>query len=62
VLLIGGPDGVRAAGFLLLAFVAVVAYLAARAVPVSRPRALAYAASVVALALGVRWIKSLVGH
>ncbi|HVG98854.1 MAG TPA: hypothetical protein VNK05_18240, partial [Chloroflexota bacterium] len=62
VLLIGGPEGVRAAEFLLLAFVAVVGYLAARAVPVSRPRALAYVAFVVALALGVLWIKSLVGH
>ena len=62
VLLIGGPEGVRAAEFLLLAFVAVVGYLAARAVPVSRPRALAYVAFVVALTLGVLWIKSLVGH
>jgi FtsH-binding integral membrane protein len=62
VLLLGGPDGVRAAEWLLLAFVAVVGYLAARAVPLSRPRALAYVAAVVALTLGVLLVKSLVHH
>jgi hypothetical protein len=62
VLLLGGPAGVRAAEWLLLAFVAVVGYLAARAVPVSRPRALAYVAAVVALAVGVLWVKGLVHH
>jgi hypothetical protein len=62
VLFLGGPAGVRAAEWLLLAFVAAVGYLAARSVPVSRPRALAYVAAVVVLALGVLWVKSLVRH
>jgi hypothetical protein len=62
VLLIGGPDGVRASELLLLAFVAVVGYVAVRAVPVSRPRALAYAMMVVVATLVVIWVKSLVPH
>jgi hypothetical protein len=62
VLIIGGPDGVRAAEFLLLAFVAVVGYLAARSVPVSQTRALVYVTIVVALTLGVLWVKGLVHH
>jgi hypothetical protein len=62
VLLIGGFGGVLAAELLLLAFIAVVGYVAARSVPLSRPRALAYVAAVVALALVVLWIKGLVHH
>jgi hypothetical protein len=62
VLLLGGPAGVRAATWLLLGFVAVVGYLAARSVPLSRPRALVYVALVMALTLGVLWVKSLVHH
>jgi hypothetical protein len=62
VLLLGGPAGVRAAAWLLLAFVAVVGYVAARSAPVSRLRALGYVAAVVALTLGVLWVKGLVQH
>jgi hypothetical protein len=62
VLLFGGPAGVRAAAWALLAFVAAVGYVAARSAAVSRPRALGYAALVVALALGVLWVKGLVHH
>ena len=62
VLLIGGPGGVLAAELLLLAFIAGVGYVAARSVPLSRPRALAYVAVVVALALAVLWVKGLVHH
>jgi hypothetical protein len=62
VLLIGGPDGVRASELLLLAFIAVVGYVAARSIPVSRSRALAYMIVVVALTLVVLWVKNLVQH
>jgi hypothetical protein len=62
VLVVGGSDGVRVAEWLLLAFVAVVGYAAGRAVPLSRPRALAYVALIVALTLGVLWVKGLVHH
>jgi hypothetical protein len=62
VLIIGGPEGVRAAELLLLAFVAVVGYVAARSVPLSPLRALAYVAAVVALTLVVLWVKNLVHH
>jgi hypothetical protein len=47
---------------LLLAFVAVVGYVTARSVPVSRPRALAYVMIVVVVTLVVIWVKSLVPH
>jgi hypothetical protein len=62
VLLIGGFGGVLAAELLLLAFIAVVGYVAARSVPLSRPRALVYVAIVVAFALVVLWVKGLVHH
>jgi hypothetical protein len=59
VLLLGGPTGVRVAELLLLAFIAVVGYVAARSVPLSRPRALLYVALVVVLALAVLVVKRL---
>jgi hypothetical protein len=62
VLLIGGSSGERAAEWLLLAFIAVVGYIAARSVPLGRPRALGHVAAVVALALAVLWVKGLVHH
>ena len=62
VLLIGGPSGVRVAELLLLAFIAVVGYAAARSVPLSRPRALIYVAITVVFTLGVLWVKNLVHH
>ena len=62
VLVVDGTGGVRAAEVLLLAFIAVVGYLAARAVPLGRTRALTYVAIVVGLTVGVLWVKSLAGH
>jgi hypothetical protein len=62
VLLFDGPGGLLAAELLLLAFIAGVGYVAARSVPLSRPRALAYVAIVVVLALVVLWVKGLVHH
>jgi len=62
VLIFGGPDGVRLAGWLPLALVALVGYMAARAVPLSRTRALFYVAIVVVVVVGVLWIKNLVHH
>jgi hypothetical protein len=62
VLLIDRPGGVLAAELLLLAFIAGVGYVAARSVPLSRPRALAYVGVVVVLALAVLWVKGLVHH
>ena len=60
VLIVGGSDGVLVAQWLLLAFVAVVAYVAARSAAVSPARALVYVLVVVALTVGVLWVKSLV--
>jgi hypothetical protein len=62
VLLFGGPGGLLTSELLLLAFIAGVGYVAARSVPLSRPRALAYVAVVVVLALAVLWVKGLVHH
>jgi len=62
VLVIDGPGGVLVAELLLLAFIAGVGYVAARSVPLSRPRALAYVAVVAVLALAVLWVKGLVHH
>ena len=62
VLLIGGSTGVFVSELLLLAFISIVGYAAARTIPVSRWRAAAYMTGVVALTLAVLWIKSLVVH
>jgi hypothetical protein len=59
VLLIGGQTGLRIAEFALIAFIAVVGYIAARGIPLSRPRALLYVAGVVALTLVVIGVKNL---
>jgi hypothetical protein len=40
----------------------IVGYAAARSIPVSRARALIYALIVVAVAVAVLWVKSLVPH
>lgn len=57
-----GPDGIRVSEFLLLAFVAATGYRAARSVPASRTRALAYVGFLVLVVLAVLFVKSLVGH
>lgn len=59
VLVIGGPTGLRIAELALITFIAVVGYVAARGIPVSRPRALLYVAGVVALTLVISGIKNL---
>lgn len=61
-LLILGSGGLPVSRFLLLAFVAVVGYLAARAGEASRLRAVAYMGGVVVVVLGVLAVKGLVGH
>ena len=62
VLLIAGPTGVLVAELLLLGFIAVVGYMAARSVPLGRVRSLAYVAGVVVLTLAILWIETLVDH
>jgi FtsH-binding integral membrane protein len=62
VLLLGAPAGVDIAELLLVAFIGLTGYAAARSVPLSRPRAAVYVASVVIAALVVLGVKSLVGH
>lgn len=62
VLLLPAPSGVPVAELLLLAFVAVVGYAAARTVPLRRVRALAYVTGVVAATLAVLWVKNLGPH
>lgn len=58
------PDrlGVALAELLLLVFVAVVGYAAARTVPVGRTRALLYVSVVVVVVLTVLWVKNLAPH
>lgn len=53
---------VQVAGAVLLAMVAVVGYLAARAAEVSRTRALLYVLLVLVLVAAVLLVKGLVGH
>ncbi len=53
---------VQVAGGVLLAFVLVVGYLAARAADVSRTRALLYVITVLVLVAGVLIVKGSVGH
>lgn len=62
VVLIDGIRGVIVSELVLLTFIAGVAYSAARLVPHSRLRSLAYAAGIVVIALVVLWVKGLVGH
>jgi FtsH-binding integral membrane protein len=62
VLLLGAPAGVSVAELLLIAFIGLTGYAAARSVPLSRARAAVYMASVVVAALVVLGVKSLVEH
>jgi hypothetical protein len=62
VLLFEGNAGILVAELLLIAFIAVVGYSAARMVPLGRGRALLYTTGVVALALVTVWIKNLLHH
>jgi hypothetical protein len=59
VLLIGGTTALLIAELALISFIAVVGYIAARGIPLSRPRALLYVAGVVALTLVVIGVKNL---
>ena len=59
VLVIGGQPGLLIAELALITFIAVVGYVAARGIPVSRARALLYVAGVVALTLVVIGVKNL---
>ena len=61
-IVIVGSDALPWTFVLLLGFVAIVGYLAARSVPMSRLRAVLYVAGVVVVALSVLIIKLLVGH
>jgi hypothetical protein len=58
------PDamGVALAELLLLGLVALTGYAAARSIPISRIRAVAYVVGVVVATLAVLWVKLLVGH
>ena len=62
LLLIDGRAGVLVSELVLLAFIAGAAYTAARMVPYSRLRSLAFTGGIVVLALAVLWVKNLVGH
>lgn len=62
VLLLGTPTGILVAELLLIGFVALVAYAAARTVPLDRIRAGGYVAAVVVLSLVVLSVKNLAGH
>lgn len=57
-----GAGAIRLTEFLVLAFVAATGYRAARSVPTSRTKALAYVAFVVLVVLAVLFVKSLVAH
>ena len=59
VLVIGGQAGLLIAELALITFIAVVGYIAARGIPVSRVRALLYVAGVVALTLVIIGVKNL---
>lgn len=59
VLVLGDQAGLFVAELALIAFIAVVGYIAARGIPLSRPRALLFVAGVVALTLVVIGVKNL---
>lgn len=61
-ILLFGPGAFRVSGLLLLLFVLVVGYYAARSAPHTRARSLAYVAGVAAIVGLVLLVKSLVGH
>ena len=60
--LIFGPDAIAWTGLLLVAFVAVVGYIAARSVPVGRLRATLYSLGVVAMIGIILLVKGLIAH
>jgi hypothetical protein len=62
VFLIGGRAGLLLSELALIIFIAVVGYIAARGIPLSRPRALLFVAGVVALTLVVIGVKNLVHY
>ena len=62
VLVLGAQLGRPVSELLLLGFVSLVGYGAARSVPLSRTRALVYVAVVWLLTLGVLAVKNLAGH
>ena len=60
--LVWGSSGIRVSEGLILAFVAVTGYRAARLVPTSRGRALLYVGLIVVVVIGVLVVKGLVSH
>jgi hypothetical protein len=62
VLLFGAPNGVIVSELVLLGLVATFGYAAARAVPLSRTRAMLYVAGVVIATLVVLVIKNAIPH
>ena len=61
-ILLFGNGAYRISLGLLLLFVMVVGYLAARTAPTSRPKSLLYVLGVGALVVGVLFVKNLVSH
>ena len=61
-ILLFGNGAYRVSLGLLLLFVMVVGYLAARSAPTSRPKSLLYVLFVGALVVGVLFVKNLVSH
>ena len=61
-ILLFGNGAYRVSLALLLLFVMVVGYLAARTAPTSRPKSLLYVLGVAALVVGVLFVKNLVSH
>ena len=55
-------DVLREGATMALCFIAVVGYVAARSVPLSRSRSLGYVAGVVVLTLAILWIETLFNH
>lgn len=62
IVLLSVPTGVYVAGVLLIGFVAIVGYLAARSADIGRGRVIGSVAGVVVVALIVLAVKGLVGH
>ena len=62
IVIFGVPTGVRLAELLLIAFIGIVGFLAARTVPMGTARATSFVIGVVFVALVVLWVKTLVHH
>jgi hypothetical protein len=62
LLLIGGADGVVVSELVLLTLIALVGYVSARSIPVSRLRAVVYVMFINVVVLIVIWVKNLAHH